>query len=170
VIGLISCVIFLIGIGVFFALPTYIPVLRHRVRQSTYIRTALIFSLSIIAFIVSFMMTTYLMSVILRYANDGTCTYISGLSDCGFFQDTLRDALVEREVWLQTMTPPFLLDDNTCFTGDRMVCEFALQYRWDMFFYIVMVQISSISAISCGLMVRFITRDRRKEKRKSDTP
>jgi|GEM_PF-2113514 len=170
----------LIGSGVVLALPTYIPALRNQARQSPDVRKGLIRGFSLATFVIAFLFLTYQLTFLTTALGDTYWCY--GDYNCPmpeypFQDDPTRDKLLTLELWLQNTIPPILTNDTTCIIRDEDVCETLREIRRsshlfsrpDMPGYIFLLLISLIPARSCQLMVRFITRDRRKEKPKLES-
>lgn len=170
-IGLIIFLAIFLVSGVIFALPAFIPALRQRARQSPVFRYMLISSLSIITYIVLFFALTYLGAIVAKvfYTMPLCGDFGCGIgSPYPFEDDTQRDALLTRELWLHQMLPLFIAPQESCLTGDTIVCDVAQDIlRNTSTDYLIILLIMLIPAVSCAFTVRYLTRDNRKEKVKS---
>jgi len=171
--ALIIIVAVFIGVGMVFAVPAYLPALRRRARHSPEFRKGLIAVFSVITFVIIFLFTAYINALAVKtlstpfYCNEFECIG----TPYRFEDDTRRDVLFIRELWLMNMTPPVFISDTTCFTGDETVCDYIRElpvYMGSGYVtvqeYIQIILLVVLSVVSCGLMVRFITRERRKRK------
>lgn len=161
---IIIFLIFLVS-GSFFALPAFIPALRRHARQSPQYKNILTIALSLITFVVFFVGMTYTNAKIIKIFS----AIASGPSY--FWDDAGSDALLTQELWLRAMIPPWMQSDSTCLMGDIAVCEAATELR-NLYIrdanrtmnYLIMLASLLIPATVCGVTVRYITRDHRKEK------
>ena len=172
-VSLVGFAIILAVLGCIFALPALIPAFRRRAIESSSYRRMLIAVLSIITFFVFFFGVSFGAIIATKtFYYIGSCDFnTDSCSFNPFEDDPQRDRLLTQELWLQYILPPIFISDDTCLTGDAIVCQEANEIRpytgadTSLVEYIFLIIYLAIPAISCGLMVRYITRDDRKRKR-----